>query len=305
MVDRITRRFEAPDEVIELDGLRHELVELGGVSLARDTHQPGWRWATHVRPHVGTAWCETRHVGLVAQGRMGLLTGGVEFEAGAGELIDIPPGHDAWVVGEVPVVTITWMGARSWLLPLASLTDRVLVTLLFTDIVDSTGTATRVGDLRWTELLASHDQRMSDVVSHHRGRVVKQTGDGILAMFDGTAKALRCALACNRAAAEMGITIRLGIHTGEVEMAGEEVRGVAVHEAARILDFASGGDVVVSSSTSSLVSDVDFEFEDLGEHELRGLPHRRHLYRLVAPGQEKPTGGFSIPNRRGSSGDRV
>lgn len=291
MINQRTRRFEAADEVIELDGLRHEVVELGGVSLARDTHQPGWRWSTHVQPHVGTVWCETRHVGLMEQGRMGFVSGGVEFVAVAGELIDIPAGHDAWVVDDVPVVIITWMGSRSWLLPLASLTDRVLVTLLFTDIVDSTGTAIRVGDLRWTELLASHDQRMSDLVSRHRGRMVKHTGDGILAMFDGPAKALRCAVACNRAAAELGLTIRLGVHTGEVEIAGEEVRGVAVHEAARILALAQGGDVVVSSSTSSLMSDVDFEFEDFGEHELRGLPNRRHLFRLLVPGQGRPTDG--------------
>lgn len=291
MVNQLTRRFEAADEVIELEGLRHELVELGGVSLARDTHEPGWRWSTHVRPRVGTVWCESRHVGLVEKGRMGFLSESLEFEADAGELIDIPPGHDAWVIGDEPVVTITWMGARSWLLPLSSLTERVLVTLLFTDIVDSTGTATRVGDLRWTELMASHDQRMADVVGHHRGRVVKHTGDGILAMFDGPAKALRCAVACNRAAAEMGVTIRLGVHTGEVQVAGEEVRGVAVHEAARILALAPGGEVLVSSSTSSLMSDVDFEFEDFGEHELRGLPHRRHLYRLVVPGQERSTDG--------------
>lgn len=282
VTDHFRRRFESPDEVIELDGLRHELVELGGVSLARDTHRPGWRWSTHVRPHVGTAWCESRHVGFVAQGRMHLSTrDGVEVEVSEGDLIDIPPGHDAWVIGDLAVVTITWMGARSWLLPLASLTERVLVTLLFTDIVESTATARKVGDLRWTELLASHDQRMADVVGQHRGQVVKHTGDGILAMFDGAGRALRCAVACNRAASSMGLTIRLAVHTGEVEMAGEEVRGVAVHEAARILDRSSGGEVLVSDATAGLVSEAGFGFDDMGEHELRGLSRRR-LMRLAA-----------------------
>jgi class 3 adenylate cyclase len=281
--DRFARRFEAPDEVIEADGLRHELVDLGGVSLARDTHQPGWRWATHVQPLVGTEWCEARHVGLVMRGRMHVITrDGDEFETNEGDLIDIPPGHDGWVVGDEPVVTITWMGARTWLLPLDSLRERVLVTLLFTDIVDSTGTARRVGDQRWTELLASHDQRLSDVVEQYRGRIVKHTGDGLLAIFDGAARALRCAATCRRAAADVGLTIRSAVHTGEVEVAGEEIRGIAVHEAARILEMAGAGEVILSSVTASLVDDSSFEFEDRGEHELRGLDNPRRLFELAA-----------------------
>jgi class 3 adenylate cyclase len=282
MRDRYTRSFASPDEVIEIEGVRSEIVDLGGITLARDTHQPGWRWSTHVRPLVGTEWCESRHVGLVLKGRMHVLTiDGAEFDVAEGDVIDLPPGHDAWVVGDEVLVTVAWMGARTWLMPLHALKERVLVTLVFTDIVDSTGTARRLGDRAWTELLASHDQRLADVVDQFRGRVAKLTGDGMLAVFDGAARAIRCALTCRKAVSDLGLSIRAAVHTGEIGLVGDEIHGLAVHEASRILKVAQANEVLVSATTADLVRDAELSFDDRGEHELRGLNDLRRLFAVT------------------------
>lgn len=279
MRDRFARSFAEPDEVIAIEGIRSEIVDLGGISLARDTHQPGWRWSTHVRPVVGTEWCETRHVGMVMTGRMHvLMKEGIEFDVSEGDILDLPPGHDAWVVGDEPLVTFTWMGARTWLMPLHSLKGRVLVTLVFTDIVDSTGTARRLGDQTWAALLASHDQRLADVVDQYRGRVAKFTGDGMLAVFDGAVRAIRCAFGCRKAASDLGLSIRAAVHTGEIETVGDEIHGLAVHEASRILSLAQVNELLVSATTADLARDAELRFEDRGEHELRGLNHHRRLF---------------------------
>ena len=277
--DRYARSLGSPDDVIEIEGLRVEIVDLGGITVARDTHQPGWRWSTHVRPLVGTEWCETRHVGLVLAGRSHLVTkDGHEFDFAEGDVIDLPPGHDAWVVGDEALVTVTWMGARTWLMPLRALKERVLVTLLFTDIVDSTGTAGRLGDRSWTELLTGHDQRLTDVVDQFGGRVAKLTGDGMLAVFDGAARAVRCALTCRKTVSDLGLSIRAAVHTGEIELVGDEIHGLAVHEAARILKLAQENEILVSGTTTDLVRDTELNFEDRGLHELRGLDRKRQLF---------------------------
>jgi class 3 adenylate cyclase len=277
--DRFAKNFDSPDDVIEVEGLRSEIVDLGGVTMARDTHQPGWRWSTHVRPLVGTEWCESRHVGLVLKGRSHVVTkDGAEFDFAEGDVIDVPPGHDAWVVGAEALVTVTWMGVRTWLMPLQTLRERVLVTLVFTDIVDSTGTAVRLGDRTWTELLAGHDQRLADLVDQFRGRVAKLTGDGMLAVFDGAGRAIRCALACSKAVAELGLSIRVAVHTGEIELLGDEIHGLAVHEAARILKVARQDEVLVSATTADLIRDPDLTFEDRGRHQLRGLDDDHQLF---------------------------
>ena len=282
MRDRFARSFASPDEVIEIEGVRSEIVDLGRITLARDTHQPGWRWSTHVRPLVGTEWCESRHVGLVLKGQMHVLTkDGIEFDVTEGEILDLPPGHDAWVVGNEILVTVVWMGARTWLMPLHTLKERVLVTVVFTDIVDSTGTAQRLGDQSWTALLASHDQRLADVVDQFRGRVAKLTGDGMLAVFDGAARAIRCALACRRAVFDLGLSIRAAVHSGEIELAGDEIHGLAVHEASRIMSLAQANEVLVSATTADLARDAELRFEDRGEHELRGLNHHRQLFAVT------------------------
>jgi class 3 adenylate cyclase len=275
------RSFEDPDETIELERLSAKVLGLGGLSLGLDMHQPGWHWKEHVRPLVGTDWCESRHIGYAISGRMAIrLRDGTELEARAGDAVDIPPGHDAWVLGEEPCVMVTWMGGTTWLAPLWTLKERVLVTLVFTDIVDSTASAQRLGDQRWLDLLAGHNQRTSDAIDRYRGRLIKFTGDGALAFFDGAVRAVRCALACRREAAELGLAIRAGVHTGEVEVANEEVQGLAIHEAQRIMTHADPGEILVSATTMALARDPLLKFEGRGEVQLRGLDEPTGLYRV-------------------------
>jgi len=283
--ERYARNFASPDEVVEIEGVRSEIVDLGGITLARDTHQPGWRWSTHVRPLVGTEWCESRHVGFVLRGQLHVMTKeGVEFDIREGDVVDLPPGHDAWVVGDGVFETLSWMGARTWLMPLHALKERVLVTLVFTDIVDSTGIARGLGDRTWGDLLASHNQRLADVVDQFRGRIAKLTGDGMLAIFDGAARAIRCAMTCGSAVADLGLSIRAAVHTGEIEVAGDEIHGLALHEASRILELARAGEVLVSATTADLAREAGLSFEDRGDHQLRGLGDHRHLFAVAGGG---------------------
>jgi len=279
------RRFAEPDERIDVEALVSSMLNLGGLTVSYDVHQPGWRWATHVRPHVGTEWCRSRHVGVVLTGTMHyLLEDGREFEAGPMTLHEIPPGHDAWVVGDEPVTTLAWTGVRGWLAPLETMSDRVLATVVFTDIVDSTGMAIRLGDSAWAELLATFEARTREVIDRFKGREVKMTGDGVLAVFDGAARALRAAIALRASARGLGLEVRGAVHTGEIESAGADIRGVAVHEASRMLGLAAPGEVLASAMTVQLAGDFGFGVEDRGEHELRGIAGARRLFAVGGSG---------------------
>jgi class 3 adenylate cyclase len=273
------RSFANPDELIEIETVRSEVITHGGMTVSHDIQRPGWRWSTHVRPIVGTEWCSTRHIGVVLRGRMGvLLDDGTEFEAGPLDFMDIPAGHDAWTVGDEPVETIAWTGVRGWLAPLESLSERILATVLFTDVVDSTGAAIRLGDRAWSDLIGTFENRSRELLERFRGREIKMTGDGVLAAFDGAARAVRCAIALRDGTADLGLQIRAAVHTGEIELAGSDIHGVAIHEASRMLGIASPGEVLVSAVTTSLAGDAGLRFSDRGEHELRGLSTPRHLY---------------------------
>jgi class 3 adenylate cyclase len=159
--------------------------------------------------------------------------------------------------------------------------ERVLATVLFTDIVGSTELAARLGDTAWRRLLADHDAQARTEIERHRGTYVHSTGDGFLATFDGPARAVRCAQAIGDAVRPLGIEIRAGCHTGEIELAGTAVRGIAVHIGARVSALAGAGDVLVSSTVKDLVAGSGLAFEDAGEHELKGVPDRWRLYRVV------------------------
>ena len=156
--------------------------------------------------------------------------------------------------------------------------ERVLVTLLFTDLVESTATALRLGRIGWGEVLTTHEQQARDIVARFRGRTVKTTGDGILASFDGAARAVRCAIALRDAATRMGLEMRTALHTAEVDVVGDDIRRIAIHEASRILALAGAGEVLVSATTASLVGDAGVTLHDMGEHELRGLDQPRRIY---------------------------
>jgi class 3 adenylate cyclase len=276
-----TRRgnLDEPDETLTFDHGRVDWVVLGDQTVGRTTAEPGWRWSTHIRPLVGGEWCQTRHLGVVVSGTMHIATdGGEEFELGRNSVIDVAPGHDAWVVGDDPVVSIEWSGVRGWLEPLESLNERVLVTILVTDIVDSTGHANRLGGSRWSDLLSRHKARMREIVTTFRGREIKTTGDGFLVVFDGAARAIRCARRMVDSAREDGISIRAAVHTGEVEFVGDDVLGVSVHEASRVAGAATEGEVLVTATTRDLATGSGLSFEDRGEHLLRGFDGARRLF---------------------------
>jgi class 3 adenylate cyclase/pimeloyl-ACP methyl ester carboxylesterase len=156
--------------------------------------------------------------------------------------------------------------------------DRALTALLFTDIVESTQQAALLGDRRWRELLDTHDAVNRAVIDRHRGRVVKMTGDGVLATFDGPGKALRCAFALRDALAPLGIQIRAGLHAGEVELRGNDIGGIGVHVAARVLEQAQAGEIVTSAAVPLLVAGSGVEFDEKGEHELKGVPGTWKLF---------------------------
>jgi class 3 adenylate cyclase len=159
--------------------------------------------------------------------------------------------------------------------------DRALVTLLFTDVVDSTATAARLGDRRWRELVERHDATVRHELNVHRGREIKTLGDGFLATFDGPARAIRCARALRDRLAELGIQLRAGVHTGEVEVIGNDVGGIAVNIGARIGTTAAAGEVLVSSTVKELVVGSGLEFKDRGAHDLKGVPGSWRLFALL------------------------
>jgi class 3 adenylate cyclase len=159
--------------------------------------------------------------------------------------------------------------------------DRVLATVLFTDIVSSTERATALGDRAWHDVLDRHDAMAQRIVGRHGGRVVKATGDGLLATFDGLARGIRCATELVHAAEQLDLSVRAGAHTGEVEVRGDDVAGIAVHIGSRVAGRAGGGEVLVSRTVKDLVAGSGLAFEDRGEHELKGVPDRWQLFRVV------------------------
>jgi class 3 adenylate cyclase len=159
--------------------------------------------------------------------------------------------------------------------------DRVLATVLFTDIVDSTKRAAALGDRACRQLLDRHDAAAREEIAHFRGRAVKHLGDGLLATFDGPARGVRCAAAIAARVRPIGIEVRNGLHTGEIEMAKDDIAGIAVHTAARIAEMAGTGEILVSSTVRDLVAGSGLSFEDRGAHPLKGLPELMRLFRAA------------------------
>ena len=159
--------------------------------------------------------------------------------------------------------------------------DRMLATVMFTDIVDSTKRAAELGDGRWRRLLARHDELVRGQLGRFRGREVKSTGDGFLATFDGPARAIQCARAVTESVRPLGIDVRAGLHTGECEMIGDDVGGLAVHIGARVSQSAGPGEVLVSSTVKDLVVGSGIEFEDRGARELKGVPDEWRLFAVL------------------------
>jgi class 3 adenylate cyclase len=277
------KSFAQPDAVRAMPKGLAQIVTLQEVTVGRASWEPGWRWSTDLASIAGTRSCEVHHLGYS-------LSGSLHVQMDDGKAIDIPPssiyeipaGHDAWVVGDEPWVTIEWTSARIVGVAPEGPSERVLATILFTDIVDSTATLERVGDAAWRELLIAHNTRFRDQLNRFRGREVTTTGDGFLAAFDSPTSAVRCALAMVRSAREMGLPIRAGVHTGEVEFVGTDVRGIAVHAAARVTALAGADEVVISSTTRDLLDGSGLQTVSAGMHELKGLSGPREVFRVAA-----------------------
>jgi pimeloyl-ACP methyl ester carboxylesterase len=205
-------------------------------------------------------------------------------------------GDMAAIVDEIrEFVTGTRAGARS---------DRMLATILFTDICSSTERAAKLGDRRWREVLEAHNRASSAELERHGGRGVKSLGDGLLATFDGPIAAIRCARALQDATAPLGVELRAGLHTGECERIGEDVGGMAVHLAARVGEHAAPGEVLISETIRGLIIGSGIELEDRGEHDLRGVPGHWRLY-AVADGEQPGTEPLPGPYEAMRPGDRA
>jgi class 3 adenylate cyclase len=269
----VTRKsLDAPEEVITFPKITASLVELGDLTVGLFVSEPGWRWSEHNRPRVGGEWCQARHIGVIISGRLGIdFSDGTSATFGPNDVFDIPPGHDGYTVGDETLVQIEWSGIRAWAGFPTGVHSRVLRTLLFTDLVDSTQIASRVGDARWREQLSEHFVGVRAELERFQGREVTTTGDGIVATFDGPARALHCAAAIRRRANAEDLHIRAGVHVGEVELVGDDVRGVAMHEAARIMAAAGTDEILVSDLTRALAGATELKFEDRGTRELKGL----------------------------------
>ena len=280
---RLQRKsFDQPDTVRTFAAGRVDAINLDETTIARFVCQAGWRWSESVKPLAGTETCQVRHIGYAIAGTLHVrMDDGVEVDIRANDGYEIPPGHDAWVVGDVEWDTVEFTSGRVFAASAEDLGERTLATILFTDIVDSTATLVRMGDAAWRRTLLEHNTRMRQLLDRHRGREIGTTGDGFLARFDGAARAVRCAADMVAAVEDLGIALRAGLHTGEVELVGGTVRGVAVHAAARVSALAGAGEVLVSQTTYDLLDGSGLRFEDRGRHELKGLSGERAIYALV------------------------
>lgn len=274
------KNISRPDEVIDTDLVHNDVVRLGDLTFSRGTQLPGWRWSTHMQPLVGGDSCQTRHVGFSLSGNLHVeFDDGSSMAIGPGDVYEIGPGHDSWVVGDEPHVAVAWEGARTWATPIG-VGRRVLLTVVFTDLVGSTELVARLGERPWSDLLARHNELVRGAISRHRGQEVGTTGDGFLATFDGSARAIRFAQEVRAGAADLGLQVRAGIHTGEVDRVGSDIRGIVVHEAARVASAARAQEILVSDVTRALAGS-DATLGPGTSYELKGIDGPRVLYPVV------------------------
>ena len=279
------KSLDLPDERLNVEGVAADVVQVGDAAISRNVFQPGAHCALGGRRLSGNQRadrsCQAHHTGVLLEGELHVeMDDGSVLDIRPNDVFDIPPGHDGWVVGDVPMVGINWSGVRTWI-PEPRSGERVLASLLFSDIVGSTSLALGLGDDAWRELLGRHNRLVRNQLDRFRGREIQTTGDGFLAIFDGALRAIRAAVGIREILRDIGIEVRQGIHTAEVELVGDDVRGIAVHEAARIAAVASGGEILVSATTRSLASGADFAFEDRGSREFKGLSGEHQIYAVA------------------------
>lgn len=273
------RDLGEPEAVVTYPLGMSSQVRLGGTVVTRHVLQPGWSWEEHAQALVGTTSCELYHRGVVLRGRMGVRTDeGDQLIIEPNHVFDLPPGHVTWVEGDEELVMVDWAGGAGFDAQPGE-ERRTMATILFTDIVDSTVLLREAGDLAWKRTMAMHDDVVRNVLGGFGGREIDTAGDSFLVVFDGAERAIRCALALVEALAAIRIPIRVGIHSGEVASSCDQVRGVAVHTAARILAEAGAGEVLVSGSTRDLAEGAtELTFDPRGSYPLKGLEREHELF---------------------------
>jgi len=283
-VSRVEVRDLDDPDVVVTDPLRaSSQVRLAQTVVTRHVLQPGWSWEEHAQPSVGTPSCELYHRGVVLSGRMGIRTDeGEELVVGPNQVFDLPPGHVVWVEGEDELVMVDWAGGAGFD-PQLGTEGRAMATILFTDIVDSTARAGAAGDASWERISAMHDDVVRSVLPGFGGREIETAGDSFLVVFDNVESAIRCGLALVEALSAIQLPIRVGIHSGEVVMSPDDVRGLAVHAAARIVDQAQAGEILVSGTTRDLAEGATgLMFESRGRFRLKGLEREHELFSAQA-----------------------
>lgn len=276
------RDLARPEAVLPYELGETQQVRLAGTVISRIVLQRGWSWQEHAHAQAGTPSCELYHRGVVLRGRFGVRTDdGDEVVILPNQVFDIRPGHVTWVEGDEEVVMLDWAGGAGFgVEPGAGL--RSIATILFTDIVDSTGRAQRRGDVAWQQTVDMHDAVVRSVVTGFGGREMNTAGDSFLVLFDSADRAIRCGLALIEALAAIGVSIRVGAHSGEVVLANRQVRGVAVHIAARIVALAAPGEVLVSGITRELAEGMrGLAFETRGRHRLKGVEREHELFAAI------------------------
>jgi class 3 adenylate cyclase len=290
--ERVERKsFDRPADVRRFPHGTGTFVHIGPLAIGRAILEPGWRWSTDIKPAVGTDRCELHHLHVVVSGRIAFETDDRELhEFGPNDVMDIPPGHDAWVIGDEPAVILDISGNVSdFGLPTSQ--ARAVATMLMTDIVGSTTTAAKLGDAAWKQRLADHNRAVRTRLERYRGREINTTGDGFLATFQSAAGALLCALAVRDATRELGIEIRAGVHTGEIEVMPDDIGGIAVHATARIMAAAHPSEVLTSAVTRALAEGAAVRFADRGSHALKGIATPLELFAVEAQALAEPSGG--------------
>jgi class 3 adenylate cyclase len=282
-VPRLQRKsFTTPDQVRTFPTGTCDIVTLDEMAIGRFIFQPGWRWSKDVAPIVGTSSCQHRHVGYTITGSLEVrMLDGTTVVIKAGDAYEIPPGHDAFVVGDEPWEAVEFASAHAYGLAPEKLGERVLVTILFSDIVGSTALVERLGDHAWTELVREHNLKIRSAIDRYRGREVDTAGDGFLALFDGATMAVNAGALMDPSVAELGIRVRVGIHTGEVELSAGKARGLAVHAAARVASLGGPGEVLLTATTHDLLEGSTLSFVPRGVHELKGLSGARQIFALA------------------------
>jgi class 3 adenylate cyclase len=257
---RLEMASASPDAVSQIFAM-NQLIDVGGV-LA--TVRVPTLVVHDLDDHVVPVACGRYLAEHIPNARLVETTG-----VGHGALVG-----ERWAAGDEIIEFIT--GARP-----VDRVDRVLATVLFTDIVGSTERAATEGDARWRKLLDRHDEITRAAVAEHLGVAVKSTGDGFLAHFDGPGRAVRCAEVLGRRLREVGLDVRAGLHTGEIELRGDDIGGLAVHVASRVAGLAGAGEVLVSRTVKDLTVGSDLAYVDRGEHELKGVPDRWQVYEVA------------------------